>query len=357
LRESEQANYFTVLRAPDEEAAQFAEKMGLNAGSVIGKAIELAPHYTLDKVIPLQDIGISPESLQFHQPSPKDFSEAVRLAGGLKSFPLPDSDKYGIAEFPLMTKDDENFIVKFWQTTWNTYRTVREKIERNPTLRWELSNSDPSKNQIPQSMSLHYLVRFENGDVLALLRKRGIQYEDMKWSFSGEEQINKDDFNSSDVSVAEHLFRRAFIEEVIGHRGEDSDHMNRIWDDDCAPIVASHRLWSFFLEENSGIFQIFGFFQLSINRDRLREIRERGSSSAWGTDDGEGKWYTVTESGLRDFLIASTCVATRLHGADTAIITAASLHSTSRYRLWRLYFAQTRRNTRPATLKSLHDDV
>ena len=67
--------------------------------------------------------------------------------------------------------------------------------------------------------------------------------------------------------MAEYLFRRAFIEEVFGRRDAEPDLLNEIWEKSCAPIVRSHRIWSFFLEEHVGIFHPFGVLQLEINPD------------------------------------------------------------------------------------------
>jgi hypothetical protein len=122
--------------------------------------------------------------------------------------------------------------------------------------------------------------------------------------------------------------------------------------DDCSKIVTSHRIWSFFLEENTGIIQAFGAYQLNIDAQQLRAMREKAASAGWGTDDCEGSWYTVSESDVMALLLHGSCSAVRLHGtAESALINTNCIHATSRYRLWRLYRALQRKGE---TLASLH---
>jgi hypothetical protein len=214
-----QAERFTALREPDKEAAMFAEVKGTNAGSVVGKVIEIWPHDSLDTMLPLDELGIDPKDVVFSSPDPGNFDEIIKRCGGLKTFPPPNQDKYGIRQLPLGTKDDQNYIIRFFKTDWNTWMSVRTVIEKNPNLRWELSHVVPERNQLPQSMSLQFLVRFNNGDVLVLRRGAGLASEGNSWSFSGEEQISKEDFEATGVSAAAYLFRRAFTRRSSGTVG------------------------------------------------------------------------------------------------------------------------------------------
>ena len=347
------AEYFLRLRDPDPEAIQFANLMGVNNGSVIGKVIEVWPHHTLERMVDFNDLGIRPDEITFERPETENFNEALAKCGGLKEFGEPNGRKYGIRKLPSGTMDDSTYSVRFFQTRWNTYLSVRTVVEKDANLRWQLANIDPELSLLPQSMALHYLVRFVDGAVLAYWRQDGIQFEPNKWSFSGEEQINAEDFSSFGVPIAEHLFRRAFVEEVLGQRGNDSEQLNRIWAEDCAAIIQSYRIWSFFLEEYSGVFEPFGVFQLNIKAEALRLMKERAASAGWGTDDREGRWYVIEKEEIGLLLAEGRCRASRLLGhRDETLIQSSNLHSTSRYRLWRLYAALNRQE-RP-TLSSLH---
>jgi hypothetical protein len=327
-----------ALREPDRDAMLLAAKHG-HKEPIVGKAIEIWAHPSLDSMLPIWDLGIEPRQLTILDPVAKNFEHALARCGGLKSFPPPNDRKYGIARLPLGVTDDEDFRLSIYETDWNTYRTVRNVIEANADLRRELSHIVPEQSLVPQSMSLHFVVRFRDGEVLALRRKEGIAYEASTWSVSAEEQFREGDVRA-DVGTAEHWFRRSFIEEVFGHRTSDSVFLNRIWVDDCSPKIRSYRLWSFFLEENSAIFQPCGVFQLNITPQELRTVHEAAVSAGWGTTDPEGEWYYINETGVSELLSAGDCEAYRLHGeADRRIIHAAQLHTTSRYRLWRLHRA------------------
>ena len=343
------ARQFVSLRAPDLEAKHFAEKHG-HKEPVVGKVIEIWAHHSLDSMLPLWDLGVDPRVVRFSQPSPKDFTPALQRCRGLQTFPPPNRKKYGIATLPLGTTDDENFAVGFFETDWNTWMSVRTSIENNVDLRHELSNIAPERSSIPQSMSLQFIVRFANGDLLAMKRREGLASEPETWAFSGEEQLDERDFQNT-MGVGEGLFRRAFIEEVFGNRDPDQRKLDQIWSDHCAPRVRSHRIWSFFLEENVAIFQTLGVFQLKINHKELRAIHEEAAGAGWGTTDPEGAWYVVTEKEMEMLLREGNCEAHRLHGdPERRRIQESRLHATSRYRLWRLYRAL---NRSPETFKSL----
>jgi hypothetical protein len=345
------AKYFTDLRKPGREACMFAEKHG-HTEVVVGNVIEIWAHHSLETMQHLHDLGVDPQLVIFSAPNPRDFSHSVQRCGGLKMFSPPNQRKYGISKLPLNTMDDQNFTVEFFETDCDTWLTVRTAIEKDLQLRHELSHIVPEKSHVPQSMSLQFIVRFSNRDILAMKRKEGLASEPGKWSFSSEEQLHEHDFRSQSVSVAEHLFRRAFIEEIFGHRGEDEVILNRIWTEDCTRIVRSHRIWSFFLEENTGIFQTFGVFQLKINAEDLRKSHTSAVSAGWGSTDPEGHWYVVRNADIEKLLVSGACDAHRLHGdPERTIIQDQHLHATSRYRLWRLYTALRRK---PETMDSLN---
>lgn len=347
-----QNEFFRRLRGADPEAEIFRKRCGRDV-SVVGKVVEVWHHQSLESMQPLEDVGLDPSIVNFLRPVQADFRDVVRACGGLGKYPPPNKHKYGIKKLPLLVVDDEDFTVEFSRTDFNTWQSVQDKTLNDSNLRWQWSHLDPTLNRLPQSMSLQYIVRFiDTGELLTMWRKRGLKGQEGKWSFSGEEQLDERDFASTTVPVAEFFFRRCFIEEVFGRRVEDEARINQIWDEHCAKLVYSHRIWSFFMEENTGIFQTFGVYNLHGAPAQLREIHERALSAGWGARDDEGPWYTVTWSGAEKLLTDGHCEANRLHGTpEPAVIKAETdLHTTSRYRLWRLYVAMHRK---PETLITL----
>jgi hypothetical protein len=331
---------FVALRSPDRQAVLFAAQHG-HKEVVVGSVIEIWSHHSLESMLLPTKLGIAPSSVSFRQQSHRNFDNALRRCGGLRPFDPPNQKKFGIAKLPLGTTDDENFIVEFYETDFNTWMSVRTVIECDPELRRELSNVDPDKSLIPQSMSLQFVVRFADGDILTMKRKDGLHSEPGTWSISAEEQLHERDFRSGTVDPAEHLFRRAFIEEILGKRAtEDESLLQEIWNEACAPLMDSYRIWSFFLEERTGLFQTFGVFQLNIRASDLRQIHERAISSGWGTTDPEGHLYILRANDIPDLLLRGECEVHRLHGdPERRLVKVGALHPTARYRLWQLYRA------------------
>jgi hypothetical protein len=346
INKKRRVNQFNDLQAPDPVAETFSNSHGGNK-TVVGKVIEIWGHRSLQSKLPIGDQGVQATIFKVRQPTQKDFSESLRLVGGLKEFPPPNKKKYGIQRLPSGTMDDEDYTIEFSQTDWNTWMSVRPIIEKNVELRHSLSSLLPQTNKLPQSTSLHFVVRFSNGDVLALKRGPDVKSEANKWSFSGEEQLDEEDFKrsyASGIGVIEQLFRRSFIEEVFGNQTEDDILLAKIWNEDCDPIIHSHQIWSFFLEENTGIFQIFGVFQLKIDPDALRLIHEKALISGWGCRDPEGALYLITEKNIENLLTEGKCQLAQLHGERKRLsVSDDSLHATSRYRLWRIYIAANRK--------------
>jgi len=343
-------SHLDALRDPDNDAVALAARLG-HKEVIVGKVIEIWAHHSLESMLPLTKLGIEPHRLRFSDPVQKQFTDVLRRCGGLREFPPPNQRKFGIAKLPIGTTDDEGLNVDLFETDWNTWMSSRTVIERDTELRHELSHVLPERNCLPQSMSLQFIIRFANGDVLAMKRKDGLASSPNSWSFSAEEQLHERDFHYGSASAAEQLFRRAFIEEVFGRREGDAEFFKRIWADDCSQLVRSHRIWSFFLEENVGIHQLFGMYQLSVQPRDLRRIHEMAVSSGWGTTDPEGYWYVAPESEARSLLQSGRCYVERLHGdPERRLIKSEGLHPTSRYRLWRLYLAL---NRRPQTLASV----
>lgn len=337
------------LRHPDEIARLFAKQRGSGDEIVVGETIEVWAHHTLeDPAIPLHEKGVDPKDVRFRQQRLKrDFTKLAERCNELNA-ELPEDErfepdlvpakKYGVACLPGCADDPANTL-EFFETDWNTFKVVDQVVKRreNLALRHAHSHVNPKKNLLPQSMSLHFLVRFLDGDVLAMLRTSK-HFHEGRWSFSAEEQIKEEDWQVTGVEAAEFLFRRAFIEEIFGRKSVDPKVVNGVWDDYCREIVASARFWSVILEERMGCFASFGMFQLDIDRDQLVDIHERGKREGH-LRDNEGPLYIVSERNIDELLRNGVCEGRLLHGNDPISIFSEQLHPTSRYRLWRLYCA------------------
>ena len=79
--------------------------------------------------------------------------------------------------------------------------SARTAVERDAELCHDLSHVLPERNSLPQSMALQSIVRFANGEVLAMKRKEGLASYPNSWSFSAEEQRHERDFHSGTLRL------------------------------------------------------------------------------------------------------------------------------------------------------------
>ncbi|NJM55964.1 MAG: toll/interleukin-1 receptor domain-containing protein [Verrucomicrobiae bacterium] len=345
VRESEKLREsICIPTRPDADAAQLASRDG-HKELVVGTALEVWTHKSLDTKVALSEMGASPDSFSFTLQPRRSFEHALGRCGGLKDVQPPNSKKFGIAKLPVGTTDDESRVVQFFETDWQTWISVRDVVAQNPELRLELTSVLPEKSLLPQSMSFQFIVRFRDGEILAMKRNSNLNSHPDRWSFSGEEQISERDFNRTGTCAAQALVQRAFVEEILGSRDSDQAAIDRIWRDDCQPLMVAFNIWTFFLEEVVGSFHAFGVYQLNISPTDLRELHVKATAHGWGTTDDEGKFYFVEPDAVETLLIRGACDAVPLHGAgQRCVVRDDRLHPTSRYRLWKLNAALNRSN-------------
>lgn len=331
------------LRKAHPVTQKFADLKGHDL-PVSGRVLELWSHPSLDGYGPLDSLGVDPSQLVLNDSAPTpDFSEVLKQCGGVVRQDGDNNTKFGIGRLPLGTKDHNGFTVDYYRTDWDTWLSVRKYAEKHDEFRHRHMDTSAEGILLPQSMSLQYIVRFRNGDLLALQRGDRVESQAGRWSFSGEEQLSKDDFGQGPTAAGIRLFRRTFLEEVYGLRPEEIAQADGDWEMDCQPMIKSMRLWSFFLEETVGSIQMFGLFQLKVNPDELKESHKRRTMNGKGARDNEGKLWIVPHTGISELLTRGYTFATRLHRPEGALVDAEGLHDTSRYRLWRLHCALERK--------------
>lgn len=296
VRDNQEAMLSALIpMKPYSEAQWLADRHG-HKEVIVGTAIEVWTHSTLDSCLPVEKIGVEPSTFTFVRAGKRSFEYALDRCGGLVQVPPPNRAKYGISKLPVGTTDDESRIVEFFETDWQTWISVRDRVSNDSDLRADLTSLTPEKSHLPQSMSYQFLVRFSGGQILAMKRNSNLASHPDTWSFSGEEQICERDFAFSSNNAAENLVRRAFVEEVFGSRDNEASAFLNTWETKCRPILESSRIWSFFLEESVGSFHAFGVYQLKIPPSRLAELHRETVKAALGTTDDEGKFFVIDES-------------------------------------------------------------
>ncbi|HLI64678.1 MAG TPA: hypothetical protein VKV05_14885 [Terriglobales bacterium] len=331
-----------VMR-PDPEAEMLA-RSSHEAHVVVGRVIEIFASPNLGGQGALDEKGWKPSDVVFGRTDGKrDFSPILTEIGGIdRHLPLPNRKKFGIAGFSAVTFDsDEQPEIRFYETDWHTYKSVyqvlNESSPRSSQLRKKFSSLDPAANRVPNSMSLQSVVLFPSHEILCMSRREGL--DTGGWSISFEEQLKDLDFDQMpDVSPAEFLFRRAFVEEVLGCRSENVVDIRKAWQDlEQKNLLRSYRLWALFYEVPVAHFQLLGFYWLNATPAELASYHLDAKSKGWAGVDPEGKLFVLKVQEW-DRLLGSGYgrVSGLYDGSKQDIVRLEYLHRTSLYRLWRI---------------------
>lgn len=338
---SSQVKVFTAwelsLRDPSNDAAAAVARSNEHY-LVIAQAIEIIPHPQLNSRAALTDLGWNPAEVDLMDRQTR-FGVEVLLdkAGGLKSFDPPNGMKFSLVETSYVTSDSPRLSLSTERTDYFTLRSILPLVTGDRNVREEFGSLEPSRNRIPHSLCLHFVVRFANGDVLAMRRDRRAAYHGGLWSFSGEEQVADHDFKAGTPCLA--LFQRTFCEEVLALR--DEAPLEERWQI-ASPVVEKMALWSVFLEEGIHNYSLLGFYQLNCNPDDFLKLHNSLVDQGIGTRDREGECFLVRDEDLLYLLVDGYCRASPLFQGRVSEVRAENLHPTSRYRIFRLLRALKR---------------
>ncbi len=327
------------LYFPDPLAVRRA---GSRKFTIIGSAIETLIHSTLNSRTPITKCGWDPARVTIVDTGKVIDSEPIlkRLSGGL--MPLEPNEandtKFILSKCEHPTLDDEeNLTMWFDKTDWQIHKTVRnapDGIEKNEDLALEFGSPDVEQNRVPSSVGLHYIVRFADDTVLLLLRRGSVvAHERNRWSISGEEQFEINDFRNSTLL---RVFQRTLCEEVVGLLTRSPEILQDIWEKYVADNLETMRLWGLLFEERACVTSLLGFYQFRLSvRDFIKWRKELADQ--WiGSLDREGKMYWTTTAEIEHLVLGNQCKAWSLDETDSSTVEASMLHKTSRYRAIRL---------------------
>lgn len=299
---------------------------------IVGDAIEVLPHSTLQSKSDMSNIGWNPGDVivDFNK---KLFSvdEILSKCGGRKEFDPPSGRKFCLTSRSIGGTDD-SLKLAVEETDFFTIQSVRPQVESSSDFRSSWGSLTPSKNRIPHSLCLHFLVRFSDGSLLALHNDPSKAYEGGSWSVSAEEQIKKTDID--DDRPIEHHFRRALLEEVFG-LSNDQKPVNKRWEE-VEHLVQGLRIYSLFVEERINNFCLLGVCQLVVNCDAFVKWTQSKILEGEYSRDKEGKMYWLPESEVEKLFAEDAGHAIWVFGDSSKLVTGKELHPTSRYRLYRL---------------------
>jgi hypothetical protein len=312
------------------------------ARAVVGNTVELHINPNLTSLKPLDTIGWPPTDVKLIIPptAVRSFNSILNEVGGLrKDLRPPNGKKFGIASASFITYDSAEMpMFTFYQTDYYTERSVACALEQNALLRSKYAELDPEKNQVPSCASLQAVVLFKNEDLLCMWRDSRADAERNRWSFSFEEQLKEEDFDSpwDNAGSAEPLFRRAVVEEVFGTKNTSQQGISEAWQK-CKEFLITHRLWGMFYEVATASFHLFGFYWLDLFPRELAEWHKQAKAEGWLGRDLEGKLFVLERTQQISLLETGSAVVSGLYDGELKAIGADDqLHRTSLYRLWRL---------------------
>jgi hypothetical protein len=331
------------------KADELAQEQALNANEnylVVGQVIELKPHPYIRTLAQIYDIGWDPEQIKLKQKGDFNVEDILTQCSGLKEFDLPNGDKFCLYDTNYVTNDNPDLTyLELKHTDYFTLMSIKENIQNSYDIRKKFGNLEPLENRIPHSLCLHYIVRYDDGNILCIKRDSKMEYFKNSWSFSGEEQLSKEDIEYGDLLA---LFKRALCEEVYPLRGklpekarfeEKQKFDNYKWSH-IKEDVNSMLLWSIFLEERIYNFSLLGVIQLNISIRDFKDKYIKLIGTADGNRDNEGKLYYATKKEYEKLLSNGKCNVTGVFNNSSVEIKDDELHPTSRYRLFRIYNAK-----------------
>lgn len=327
-----------VLRSPHPETLSYARSFE-ESHLIVGKVIEVIPHPYIYTRAKLTEMGWDPAHIVVKEHQKKfNAKEFLKAIGGQKEFDLPNRAKYSLVEAKGANTDNPTLSLELQQTDYFTVQSAVQQIQVDPSLLVKFGNIEPSKNKIPHTLSLHYVVRFIDGEVLICRRDEGIRYYPGAWSFSGEEQFSE--FDSHAKHPIESLFQRAICEEILplSDTGALKENFEIVKE-----IIKSMSVMSVFFEQEIGNYSLMGLYQLNIDKEDFVELYQRFVNEGAGNRDREGYLYVTSQKELQHLLFHGSCEAKNLFNQRTVTLQEDDLHPTSRFRIFRLLRAIQKR--------------
>ena len=196
---------------------------------------------------------------------------------------------------------------------------------------------EPQSNMVPNSLCLHYMLRFANDRYLSIHRHGGVAYDKLRISVSGEEQLQNSDFRRGfDSDTMGRWAHRAVLEEVFPGRGHDVDNTEV---QSLRERIDWVRCLSLIYEERFCNFAVVALVQLNCTVEEYVEIYRKSLRYAPNFADYEGNRYWFGEKDIGDFFYSGRL---RLRpfvvsGAEIIAVSNTALESDSSSRVFGLH--------------------
>jgi hypothetical protein len=334
-----------ALLSPSHGASNAATKTGLNLLTV-GNVIELQVHPNVNSSVRADGVGWPPEDIRVDADE-VDFDASELLSGisQLSAIDPPNNIKYSLVNTPFVTEESSELQLELKETNYQIIETAKAVFKEDKTKYEKLGSVIPSDNRIPNSLCLHYTVRFSNGDILCMKRAAELGYHKNAWSISGEEQISERDVHADNPIKS--LFVRALCEELL-HLGGESHSKDLA--SEAMSNIKYMRVYSIVVEWPLYNPAICGFVQLNLDPDEFRSILSARKIGLvrYGQEDREGAFFVLNSNDALPLLEQGQAMVSGLFNGNPILLTSSELHPSSRYRLFRFLRAYKRGELKPS---------
>jgi hypothetical protein len=341
--------YNALLHDDNAEAFRISKGLEYNDAPSFGRTFELRNWIFPRRSVP--ENGLSESEITIEKPSTRfsNFDASIVDVPTVSKLTAEKSNNGKkvslVGLFPALDVSDENLRVVRLTTAESDYYTnmgALATIQNDRAIRHRNMSIKPEAHRIPNAISIHYVIRFSDGKLLASHRSKDMAYDPEHVSFSGNEQLKPEDFESD--RPLEMWLLRSMLEEVFPLRKFSIDSPEAL---EAASLIALSRFLSLYLEEKVGNFGLVCFVQFNVSSAVFAaKYYGRRLNSSFG-EDKEGKPYLMTEAELARFFESGKCELMGLTDADNTLTIAIDglnsekvgeaywrLDSTSLYRMW-----------------------
>lgn len=351
-RKAAETNYWSdfelhYLTSPDPVAEIVLSKSN-DDKPVVEKIIEIETHPTINTALEPYNIGWEPAEISISKSQVKieykNLFEKYRITEDEKK--NDDGRKFALTDWESVLLENPTTSLKFHETSFHVVNKFKDELIRNRTLLGECASIEPNKNLIPNSFCLHYILEFNDGNILIYKRSDNAAYYKNHFSFSGEEQISDTDFQRNEGLMT--LFKRAILEEIfpLGTKGHESMELGEIdtrWDQ-IKTFVNSTKIWSLIYEADIANFSVMGFIKLNLSISEYKKEYKRLKQLLLGSRYNEGALFYASKNQLEDLIFSHTSKAKSVFLDEEITIDKDFLHPSSRYRILRYLKAKLGRD-------------
>lgn len=316
----------TIVRTVLPSTQRFIETKGLG-NHAYGCAIEIFTHPFVDRN--LRDNGW--ECTEIDMDTEKGFTDSSKFVDKNQFVSGENGAKFFLRRFEQPFVDNSKRLnLTLGRTDWINVINTRDKLAADEQLRHSSIDVQFQLNSVPSSFCLQFVCLTKDFEFLALKRHEDAAYHPKKMSISFEEQLATEDIERAKESRVEAWFQRALCEEVFPLVGLHKRNPAAAWDA-ISDAVIFKRIWSCFLEEDTGNISLMGVTQLNLTATELVSFSRQLETQYKSRRDNEGRLFVFRKDNILDLLQTGRAECRSLfNSSHTEFV--SEMHPTSLYR-------------------------